>query len=693
MAFLAKRSIEMRLGVHLSDLKDDLPLVEAPAKWESTVCATTGIDYTKLQQGTFNELMAHSDPYIGDYVTKLQGVVESYRLVNNFHEGDDTAVISIRDDVQNVRATCDTSGKNLCYESGAFDHGPGTNTPGWTAEGCASSARGAVVAPNDFTDSAWEKNSVVVTPDATTAPDGSTTADKIADISGTGEFEVKQVPQGATADSAGAITVSMYAKAGTITELGLTTLEGNYAFFDLENGTAGGDAPQVTITPAGSGGWYLCSMTYFGTGLEVWWSLAKENDRSYVGDGTGYLYLWGASWTLAPLPDCVAAQSSFPGSESGNGLPTLPDDAVELAPVQWYQLQFGNAAAGTNCDPATCSYRAGAAWVQRVHLDPGTYVASVYSRDDWVEDAGLRIQGIDAPVQAQTPSWITDREPFRQYVVFKVTQPETVAMRFEKPVIGDHADTSSVVVAAPMIENVDGTRLANFLTGNPDLPPLLPTAFVSTTDKLTRPLPTCEDTDGKQFRLHGWRHGSDLLCPDGFSGNCRGDNAKSFGYWQTTFNINQRDIEAGRILTNAGFARGNFNYRIDSLALNFVGTGLKKCGDTALPTTCYSGAFVPYTLIHDGPYYVTNYQGGTFTADLFTGRIENARGLAAERYVTNPISSADQTLLGDYFRKELQGRPMDGNFTLRVWDTPGLDFNAIQDVQVILKYHYWTRFE
>ena len=74
-------------------------------------------------------------------------------------------------------------------------------------------------------------------------------------------------------------------------------------------------------------------------------------------------------------------------------------------------------------------------------------------------------------------------------------------------------------------------------------------------------------------------------------------------------------------------------------------------------------------------------------------RIENARGLAAERYITNPLSSADKGLLEPYTRQEFQGRPMDGSFSLKIWDAPGLKFDAIKDVQVIVNYRYWTRFQ
>jgi hypothetical protein len=75
---------------------------------------------------------------------------------------------------------------------------------------------------------------------------------------------------------------------------------------------------------------------------------------------------------------------------------------------------------------------------------------------------------------------------------------------------------------------------------------------------------------------------------------------------------------------------------------------------------------------------------------VFDGSIEHARGLALERYITNPISSTDRELLKDYMRAEFAGRPLDGNFTVRVWEEPGVDLEAIEDVQLVLNYRYWT---
>ena len=49
--------------------------------------------------------------------------------------------------------------------------------------------------------------------------------------------------------------------------------------------------------------------------------------------------------------------------------------------------------------------------------------------------------------------------------------------------------------------------------------------------------------------------------------------------------------------------------------------------------------------------------------------------------------------MDQYMRTELQGRPLDGNFVLRIWDDPNTAFDGVQDIQIVLKYSYWTRFD
>ena len=175
--------------------------------------------------------------------------------------------------------------------------------------------------------------------------------------------------------------------------------------------------------------------------------------------------------------------------------------------------------------------------------------------------------------------------------------------------------------------------------------------------------------------------------------DCDGEDMESHCFRELRFGFSQKAIEAGKQFVQSGFARGNFNYRIASVGVNFVGTDTRNCEDSETPSTCYSAGFIPYSLIHEGPYLVTNDKGGIYEAPLFTGKIEHARGLANERYITNPISSEDRDLIEPFYRTELNGRPLDGSFVLRIWEEPGVDFSKIEDVQVVLNYRYWTRFD
>jgi hypothetical protein len=101
---------------------------------------------------------------------------------------------------------------------------------------------------------------------------------------------------------------------------------------------------------------------------------------------------------------------------------------------------------------------------------------------------------------------------------------------------------------------------------------------------------------------------------------------------------------------------------------------------------------VPYTIEHVGPYVVRNHRAETYEAPLFEGVIEHARGVATERYVSNPISSADRALVEPYLQRQFRGRPLTGTYRLRIWERDGVVFSGIEDVQVVMNYQFWTRF-
>ncbi len=592
MAFLAKRAIELRLGIHLNELTSDLPLVAAPSTWESKVCTTSGLDWTKLSQsGGTNKsddptITQYADAFIGDYVNKLANVVESYRLAYNFHEGSDTTVLSLRDDIQSVRADCDVESTNLLYHTAHLEYAPTASTPGWTRLGCQDDG----------------------------PADGGVTVSPV---------------------DAGAPRV--------VVEAGLANADG---------GTSDARAPLPPASDAGDNG-----------PIELVASASM-------------------------LPTCIQVLEET--TEGGAAPLPLTQDHGELTQARVYHLKWTAPSTATRL-------------VQDVPVEGGRYRASLYVRlDQGYAEAPLHLTVADpsAPTQKLVYRGIVGLPAVagqvwgRYYEIVDVPVATTVRFEIVPPRVGS-AIQSDVVVAAPMLEKIEtAIELPAADAGsNVDTSTLEPRAYEGTTDVRTHRIATCEDTDGEVFRAKAWRRGSALLCSDGFSGHCHGSTATKYNYWETTFDLHQSEIEAGRMIGHAGFARGNFNYRMDSLAVNFVGTDVRNCSDSNSPSSCYASGSVPYTLVHNGPYYVRNHMGRDFQAQLFTGRIENARGLASERYITNPLSSADRELLKDYTRLELQGRPLDGNFVLRVWDTPGVDFHAIKDVQVVLNYKYWTRFQ
>lgn len=102
--------------------------------------------------------------------------------------------------------------------------------------------------------------------------------------------------------------------------------------------------------------------------------------------------------------------------------------------------------------------------------------------------------------------------------------------------------------------------------------------------------------------------------------------------------------------------------------------------------------FVEYRLTHSGDVKIRNWEGGTLPAHMNGALIEHAKALATERVITNPPSSNDLALLDPYMKGELKGRPIEGSYALRFYETPSLRWERIKDMQLVWRYHYWTRF-
>jgi hypothetical protein len=209
-----------------------------------------------------------------------------------------------------------------------------------------------------FDNAAWTKTATTVTANATTAPDGTSTADKIVETATTGNHLVRS---GTGVPLNGVNTISVYAKAAERSAVVISLIGSpfNAAYFDLSGVQArvlnGGT--NATIQNVGDG-WYRCSyqtvsLTSYTNDIYV--AMTDDYSRDaigYTGNGTSGLFLWGAqlepvTYQTTPGPYVATTASAYYG-------PRFDYDPVTLAPrgllieeartnLLLYSEQFDNA--------------------------------------------------------------------------------------------------------------------------------------------------------------------------------------------------------------------------------------------------------------------------------------------------------------------------------------------------------------
>ena len=162
----------------------------------------------------------------------------------------------------------------------------------------------------DFSNATWLKERISVSSNVTTAPDGTSTADKLVENTDNNSHRARQ---NANSTQNVEYTLSYYLKASERTKARVFAagLNAN-AYFDLSTGSIIG-APTLcaaSIVSAGNG-WYRCAITYTQTSAtsaaQIHWVaiLNAAGDFVYTGDGTSGIFIWGAQLEIGVLTDYI----------------------------------------------------------------------------------------------------------------------------------------------------------------------------------------------------------------------------------------------------------------------------------------------------------------------------------------------------------------------------------------------------
>lgn len=212
-------------------------------------------------------------------------------------------------------------------------------------------------------DANWVRTRASITSDATAAPDGTVTADKLVEDTTANTTHIL-TSSPAAISAGGTFTVSFYAKAAERTWITVAGDDGTLtdlfeAYFNLSAGSVGQSAVTGTgavttkTIQALANGWYRCVVTgtiggtHTSARVRVFIAEA-DGDKLYTGNGSSGVYLWGgqfeagASFATSYIPTTSAAATRAADNISVAGLSGLTAAYTLLG-----DAQAGGDSAGT----------------------------------------------------------------------------------------------------------------------------------------------------------------------------------------------------------------------------------------------------------------------------------------------------------------------------------------------------------
>lgn len=223
--------------------------------------------------------------------------------------------------------------------------------------GLVEKVRTNLVLQSEAFNTTWVPSRGAVTANATTAPNGTTTADKFVPDTQVNPHFVSQAISGLT--SGGIYTCSVYAKLAEWNSLAIfrgdSAIGVNFRLDTQAMTVLAGSPVTYSITDAGNG-WYRCSMSFAiaSTSDGAQFRVGNNSNYSIAGNNANGLFLWGAQYeatdfgATAYIPTTTAAVSVGPVANVprldylGSSCPRLLLEP-QRSNLALYSEQFNNA--------------------------------------------------------------------------------------------------------------------------------------------------------------------------------------------------------------------------------------------------------------------------------------------------------------------------------------------------------------